>query len=80
MKKRTEASYEHFWHSSAPCSSRIFFKGSGHSSQEPPEQDPAGSPAFSLLATAEMDWLGAEYARKNTLKQEFRILAVRDIV
>lgn len=73
------ASYEHFWHSSAPGSSGIFYRGSGHSGQGPPEQDPAGSPAFSLLATAELYWHGA-HNRKSTLKRVFRILAGRDIV
>lgn len=61
--KRKEPSYEHFWHSSAPRSSRIFYRGSGRSSQEPLEQDPAGSPAFSLLARAELNWLSADHKR-----------------
>lgn len=39
-----------------------------------------GSPAFSLLAMAELNWLTASHKRKSTLKQEFRILAGWDIV
>lgn len=39
-----------------------------------------GSSAFSLLATTELNWLSADYKRKSTLKQEFRILADTNIV
>lgn len=37
------ASYEHFSNSSASCSSRVSFRGSSQSSQEPPEQDLIGN-------------------------------------
>lgn len=75
-KIRKEASYEHFWHSSAPCSSRIFFRGSSPSSKEPSAQDPAGSSALFLLTAATVKLLRVENRRKSTLKQEFQSLTL----
>lgn len=57
----TVAIYEHFWHSSAPDSSRTFYRGSGRSGRGPSKEDPAGGHALPLLATAAMRWRGAQW-------------------
>lgn len=57
----TVAIYEHFWHSSAPDSSRTFYRGSGRSGRGPSKEDPAGGHALPLLATAAMHWRGAQW-------------------
>lgn len=69
----TVASSGHFWHSSAPDSSRTFYRGSGRSGRGPPKKDPAGSLAVSSLAAAAARWHGAQL-------EEHSKASVQDIV
>lgn len=55
----TVAIYEHFWHSSAPDSSRTFYRGRGRSGHR--RRTLRGGHAPPSLATAAMHWHGAQW-------------------